>query len=76
MCYMGSFSNVKTLRIDNEFVKIVSRCLESDGGGFSSGLLPGLQELTCSQSNESGDEFTSFINARQNAGRPITLSYY
>ena len=72
----GSFSNVKTLRVDNGFVKIVSRCLESDDGGLSSGLLPELQELTCSQSDKSGDAFTSFVNARQNAGRSITLTRY
>jgi hypothetical protein len=71
-----SFSNVKTLRIDNEFVKMVSRCLESDGGGVSSGLLPELQELTFFQGDESGDEFTSFVDTRQNAGRSITLSHY
>ena len=71
---LGSFSNVKTLCIDNEFVKIVSRCLESDGGGLSSGLFPELQELTCSQNKKSDDAFTSFVNSRQNAGRPITLT--
>ena len=66
------FGNVKTLRIDNGFVKGVSRCLESDDGG----LLPELQELTYSRSDKSIDAFTSFIDARQNAGRPITLSRY
>jgi hypothetical protein len=71
---LGSFSNVKTLCIDNEFVKIVPRCLESDGGGLSSGLFPELQELTCSQNKKSDDAFTSFVNSRQNAGRPITLT--
>jgi hypothetical protein len=71
---LGSFSNVKTLCIDYEFVKIVSRCLESDGGGLSSGLFPELQELTCSQNKKSDDAFTSFVNSRQNAGRPITLT--
>jgi hypothetical protein len=36
-------------------------------------LLPELQELTHSGSGNTGDAFTSFIDARQNAGRPVTL---
>ena len=73
---LGSFSNVKTLRIENGFVRVVSRCLESDDGGLPSELLPELKELTYSPSDQSGDEFTSFIDARQDAGRPITLTPY
>jgi hypothetical protein len=71
---LGSFSNVKTLRIDNVFIEAVSRCLQFDDGGLRLELLPELQELTCSGSDKIGDGFTSFIDARQNAGRPITLT--
>ena len=71
---LNLFSNVKTLHIDNLLVKEVSRCLESNDGEFPLQLLPELQELTCSGSGNSGDMFTSFIDARQNAGRPITLT--
>ena len=36
-------------------------------------LLPELQEFTYSGSDDIGDAFTSFIDARRNAGRPVTL---
>jgi hypothetical protein len=36
-------------------------------------LLPELQELRYFGSRDTGDAFTSFIDARQNAGRPVTL---
>jgi hypothetical protein len=69
---LGSFRNVKTLRIAKGLVKELSRCLELDDGELPLELLPELQELSCSGSGNS-DAFTSFIEARQNAGRPITL---
>jgi hypothetical protein len=67
------FGNVKTLHVDDGLVKQISCCLRTDDGEHSLGLLPGLQELTYSGSGDNGDAFTSFIDARQNAGRPITL---
>jgi hypothetical protein len=70
---LRSFSNVKTFRIDNGLVEELSRCLELDDGELPLGLLPELQELTYSGSGDTGDAFTSFIDARQNAGRPVTL---
>ena len=36
-------------------------------------LLPELQELKCYGEGDIGDAFTSFIDARQNAGRPVAL---
>jgi hypothetical protein len=36
-------------------------------------LLPELQELTYFGNRDTGGAFTSFIHARQNAGRPVTL---
>jgi hypothetical protein len=46
---LRSFSNVKTLRIDNwRLVEEISRCLQSDDGELSFELLPELQELTYS----------------------------
>ena len=67
------FSNVKTLRIDNGLVGEFSRYLrvEDSDGEHSLELLPELQELTCPGSSD--DIFTSFIDARQKAGRPVTL---
>ena len=70
---LGSFRNVKTLRIAEGLVEELSRCLELDDGELSLELLPELQELTYSGSGDTSDAFTSYINARQDAGRPINL---
>jgi hypothetical protein len=67
---LSSFRNVKTLLIDNGLVEELSRCLQLEDGELALELLPELQELTYS---DSGDAFTSFIDARQNAGRPVTV---
>jgi hypothetical protein len=69
---LRSFSNVKTLQVDDGFVDELSRSLQH-GGGFSLELLPELQELTYSGSGDTGDLFTSLIDARQSAGRPVTV---
>jgi hypothetical protein len=69
---LRSFSQVKTLRIDDGLVEELSRCLRPDDGENPLELLPELQELTHSGgSGDTGDAFTSFIYARQNAGRPV-----
>jgi hypothetical protein len=70
---LRSFSNVKTLRVHRGLVGELSRCLRLDDGEHPLELLPELQELTYSGSDNIKDAFTSFIDARQNAGRPITL---
>ena len=70
---LGSFRNVKTLDIDEGLVEELSRCLELDDGELPLELLPELQELTYFGGDNTGDAFTSFINARQGAGRPVTL---
>jgi hypothetical protein len=64
---------VKTLWINNGLVEDLSHCLQLEGGELPLELLPELQELTYSGSADTGDGFTSFIDARQNAGRPVTL---
>ena len=66
------FSNVKTLCIDDGLVKELSCCLLDDGE-HPMELFPELQELTYSGSGDIGDAFTSFIDARRNAGCPVTL---
>ena len=68
------FSNVKTLQIDIGLVKDLSRCLKSEDGGLSLELLPELQRLTYAESRGTRDVFASFIDARRNAGRPVTLA--
>jgi hypothetical protein len=70
---LRSFSNAKTLRIEDGLVGEFSRCLRLDDGEYPLELLPELQELTYSESDNVKGAFTSFIDARQNAGRPITL---
>ena len=71
---LNSFSNMKILRIDNGLVEELSRCLESGDEKLPVELLlPELQELTYYGSSDSGDTFALFVEARQNAGRPITL---
>ena len=67
------FRNAKTLRIDNGLVKDLAYCLQLEGGELPLELLPELQELTYSESGDTGDGFTSFVDARRNAGRPVTL---
>ena len=67
------FSNVKTLLIKDGLVGELSRCLRLEDGESPLELLPELQELTYPGSGIADDTFTSFIDARQNAGRPITL---
>jgi hypothetical protein len=70
---LRSFSNAKTLRIDGGLVREFSRCLLLEDGEHPLELLPELQELTYSGSGNGNDTFTSFIDARQNSGRPVTL---
>jgi len=69
---LRSFSNVKTLAIDDGLVRGLSRCLRLQDGEDPMELLPELQELTYSGGN-ADDAFTPFIDARQNAGHPVTL---
>jgi hypothetical protein len=69
---LRSFSNVKTLRVGNGLVKEVSRSLRLEDGEDPLELLPELQSLTYSGIGDT-DAFTSFIDARQKAGRPVTL---
>jgi hypothetical protein len=70
---LSSFSNVKTLRIRHGLVGELSHCLRLDDGEHPLELLPELLELRYSGSDNVKDAFTSFIDARQNAGHPITL---
>ena len=67
------FSNVKTLYIDDGLVEEISRCLQLEDGEDPLELLPELQELTYSGSDDTDDPFISFIDARQSSGHPVTL---
>ena len=70
---LRSFSNVKTLRVDDGLVKDISRSLDEVDEELPLEVLPKLQELRYLGSGDTGDMFTSFINSRHNAGRPVTL---
>ena len=70
---LSSFSNVKTLCVAHGFVERLSRYLQLDDGELPLELLPELQELTYFGGGDTSDAFTSFIDSRQNVGRPITL---
>jgi len=70
---LGSFSNVKTLRVPNALVKVLSHALQPDEGESSEDLLPELKELEYATTDEIDDAFAAFIVARQSSGRPVTL---
>ena len=67
------FRNVKTLCIRNVVVKDLSRWLESEDGEPPLELLPDLQEIEYYGRGDTGNAFASFIDARRNAGRPVTV---
>jgi len=73
---LKSLSNVETLHVDEAFVVELSRSLRLVDGEQPLGLLPELQELTYSGMGNPTDAFTSIVDARQNAGRPVTLVYH
>ena len=70
---LRSFSNVKTLYVEEGLVEELSRCLRLEDGELPLELLPELQELRYFGSRDACDAFTSFIDARHNSGRPVTL---
>ena len=70
---LRSFSNVKTFRVHHRLVDELSRCLRLGDGERLLELLPELQELAYSGTGNTNDAFTSFIDHRQNAGRPVTV---
>ena len=72
---LRSFSNVKTLRVEDGLVEELSRCLRLEDGELPLELLPELHELIYYGSRDAGDSFSSFIEARENAGRPVTLDH-
>jgi hypothetical protein len=70
---LGSFRNVKILFVDGGLVGQLSRALQPGEGESPTEPLPELQELAYSGSGDTGDAFTPFIQARQNAGHPVAL---
>ena len=68
-----SFSNVKTLLVAGGFERELSRFLRLDDGESPMQLFPELNELSVPPRADVGDAFASFIDARRNTHRPVTL---
>ena len=69
---LRSFNNVKNLFVAKGVVRKLSRSLRADDGESINNLLTELKELTYYR-YDNPDAFTGFIDARQNAGHPVTL---
>jgi hypothetical protein len=70
---LGSFGNVKILSVNHRLVEQLSRALQPGEGESPTELLPELQELSYLTEAASDNPFTEFIDARQKAGRPVTV---
>ncbi|KAH9959301.1 hypothetical protein BC827DRAFT_1156318 [Russula dissimulans] len=70
---LQSFSNVKVLRAPKRLIRLLSRSLQSDGGDTPMELLPMLKELSFTGTEDAGDVFAPFIDAREIAGRPVSV---
>ncbi|KAH9981807.1 hypothetical protein BJV74DRAFT_853656 [Russula compacta] len=74
---LRSFGNVKTLCVvDRDLASRVSNSLRPDDEESPMELLPELKELEYEYfaSGDGGDVFTSFIDSREKAGHPVTLT--
>ncbi|KAH8986778.1 hypothetical protein EDB86DRAFT_2223078 [Lactarius hatsudake] len=72
---LRTFIGVKTLHICDAVRRELASALQVGNAGSDPGLLPSLQELVFDVSERDlGNSFTSFIHARQIAGRPVRLS--
>ncbi len=69
---LGSFRNVKTLRVHNGLVRDLSRSLQLDGEPPLE-LLPKLMELVCPVGSINDKIFLAFIDEREVAGQPVKL---
>lgn len=67
------FNSVKALHVAGGIIGGLSRSLQAENGEPPLELLPELKELIYDKGDDSGDAFTPFINARQVAGRSVTL---
>jgi len=69
---LGSFRNLKTLRVHNGLVRDLSRCLRLDGEPPLE-LLPELTEFVCPVGSVNDKTFSAFVHEREVAGRPVKL---
>ncbi|KAI0290783.1 hypothetical protein BC826DRAFT_523560 [Russula brevipes] len=70
---LRSFNHVKELVVCKGLVSQLSRSLRVDCGESPMEMLPELKELAYDVNGDTGDAFTVFINARQDAGHPVVL---
>ena len=71
---LRSFIGAKSLRVCNALSKELSRALQVDEVGLDPGLLPCLQEIELYEKRaDTGNLFSSFVNARRVADRPVRL---
>ena len=70
---LRTFVNVKTLFVGRDYAGQLFHALQPDEGESPTELLPELQELSYPPIYSSDNTFTPFIDARQRAGRPVTL---
>ncbi|KAI9451454.1 hypothetical protein BJY52DRAFT_1352074 [Lactarius psammicola] len=72
---LGPFVGTREPRICQALAWELSFALQSDDAGLDPMLLPGLQELAPQLEEEhANNAFSSFVDARQIAGRPVRLS--
>jgi hypothetical protein len=69
---LGSFRDVKTLRVHDGLVGEVSRSLQSDGEPPLE-ILPELKELICPARSVNEKTFAPVIQEREEAGQPVNL---
>jgi hypothetical protein len=67
------FTNAKTIHVQDDLVNKIFRSLPSDDGEPPLELLPNLEEIGYSGGRDVRDSFTTFLNERQVAGRPVSL---
>ena len=70
---LKSFNNVKAIQVPQVLVRVLSRSLQLDDGESPVNFLPQLERLECFKYGDTGDAFAGFIDARSNAGHPVTL---
>jgi len=68
------FDNVKELYVPKGLVDQLSHSLQLEDGESPMELLPKLNKLTYEASGDPGGAFTAFIDARRDAGHPVTLA--
>ena len=66
---------MKTLSVGGELVEQLSSALQLGEGESLTELLPELQRVSYSAGGASCNAFTQFIDARQKAGRPVTVNH-